>query len=164
MVFAGPALDTAQRPAGSSTPTRPVRCANGERRAESPVGMPLQAKALQRPERRRRGYPGKGNPAGRMPALQRERPPKTAFCCNPLAAVAAPLFCQKRYADRCYDMPAFDRAIDLFLQVFTVITAVGCFVLPRTISWKLLCASFLAARLWAVLFPPGILAWQKRTS
>jgi hypothetical protein len=53
------------------------------------------------------------------------------------------------------------RAIDIFLQVLTVITAVGCFVLPRAISWKLLCASFFAVGLWAVLFPPGILAWAK---
>jgi threonine/homoserine/homoserine lactone efflux protein len=53
------------------------------------------------------------------------------------------------------------RAIDIFLQVLTVITVIGSFVLPRKISWKLLCASFFAVGLWAVLFPPGILAWAR---
>jgi hypothetical protein len=54
------------------------------------------------------------------------------------------------------------RAIDYFLRVLTVVTAIGLIILPDAISWKVLCFCFFSVGLWAVLFPPGVLGWADR--
>jgi hypothetical protein len=53
------------------------------------------------------------------------------------------------------------RAIDFFLRALTLITAIGSLFLPHAIAWKLICGTFFAVGLWAVLFPPGALGWVR---